>query len=165
MNNIKVKFKKELTEEIQEKIIKEWFYYDSNWELIKIETELKSYNYNISIKQTKYMKLWDDVNLKIKIQDKLWWYLNHKEIILSFIDEENKVDFRKYNDFMRKKWWLNPNLTKIKNKFIKEWLIKKYEWNYYLNPILWIKEKEISQFLIQLFENEIRTYWVNIKYK
>ena len=159
----KVKFKKQLSEKQQWKIMNDWGYYDWGKLRNEVDGEVVKYKYKLSIKENKYMKLWDDLELKLKIHKRLWNNFRHKDILWSFTDENNMIDFYKFNKFMTKKGWQSSNLTAIKNRFIKMWFIKEEDWEYYFNPVLWIKTTTINQDLIRLFEEEIKDFGIIIK--
>lgn len=162
--SVKVKSKIKIGSKRELEIFKDWGFYNKQWEWREVKTIRKYYNYKVSFKTNKYMKLWDDLELKLKIHKKIGKSLNHKEILWSFTDIDNSVDFSSFNKFMKQQGWQSSNLSGIKNKFISEWFIKKSWDKYYFNPIVWIKSKEINPFLLELFERELQEYWVLISF-
>jgi hypothetical protein len=155
-----IKVKKSITKDTQNKILV-WYYeiYNEEWEKVEIKYNESSYKYKLSNKK-EFMKKWTDRRMNIAI--KKWLSLLEKEMlfdILDYIDSNNIINFRLLaNDF----WYSPSKISKARWGLIKKWLIKKVDGIFYLNPIAWIKTKEIQQELIDMFQDSFDRYGVNI---
>ena len=132
----------------------------NTWEII--EPEIESSKYKLKLSNNKeFMKKWTDRKLNIAIKSNLT--LLEKEILLDiydYIDISNIINFKLLsNDFK----YSPSKISKVKKRLSDNKIIKKVDWLYYLSPLLWIKTKEISQELINIFADSFKYYWVTIK--
>jgi hypothetical protein len=156
------KVKKAIPRYLEDKIIK-WDVMITDcitWEIIE---DIKSSKYKLTLSNNKqFMKKWTDRKLNIAIKKDL--SLLEKEIlfdILDYIDWDNIINFKLLAlDY----WYSASKMSKAKSGLRDKGLIKEVNWLFFLNPIVWIKTKEISQDLIDLFMEEFNKYWININY-
>jgi len=115
------------------------------------------------IDNKKFMKKWTDRKLNIAIKKELspLW----KEMlfdILDYVDDDNIINFK----ILANDYWYSPSkISKAKSILEDKGIIKKSDWLYYLSPIVWISQKEISQELIHLFKDSFEKYNVEINLK
>jgi hypothetical protein len=156
------KVKKWLDKKIEDNLL-QWKYtiYNEEWEYVDIKTSVSKYKLKLS-NNKQFMKKWTDRKLNIAI--KKWLSLIEKEILfdsLDYLDWDNIVNFRLLcNDY----WYSASKISKAKAGLKEKWLIKEVNWLFFLNPIVWIKTKEINQDLIDLFQEEFIKYWIDINY-
>jgi hypothetical protein len=82
--------------------------------------------------------------------------------MLDYIDENNIINIK----LLANDYWYSPSkISKAKSLLEEKLLVKKDKWLLFLNPIVWIKSKEISQELIDLFKDWFDKYWIDINYK
>ena len=81
--------------------------------------------------------------------EKIWVaYIGYLHILLNSLTYEGVVNFNSLKDL-----WIKDGMIKVcKKKFIDNWIVKKYRWDFYMNPIVAIKWETINQNLIKLFE-------------
>ncbi len=128
------------------------------------QAKIKSSKYKLKLSNNKrFMKKWTDRKLNIAIKKDL--SLLEKEFLfdaLDYIDEDNIINIKLLaNDFC----YSPSKISKWKKWLIEKQLIEKADGLFYLNPLVWIKSKEISQDLIKLFKDSFKKYWVEINYK
>ena len=157
------KVKKSVDKKTQDKIIKwEIELYDNNWERVEIIPTESKYKYKLSNKK-EFMKKWTDRKLNVTIKKSL--SLLEKEVLfdlLDYIDTNNIINFKLLaNDYS----YSPSKISKARSLLIEKLLVKKLDGIYYLNPIIWIKAKEIPQELIELFEDSFEKYNIEINYK
>ena len=133
----------------------------NTWEIL--EPNIKTSKYKLTLSNKKqFMKKWTDRKLNITI--KKWLSLLEKEILfdlLDYIDNDNIINFK----LLAVDYWYSPSkISKARWLLEDKWLVKKCNWIYYLNPIVWIKTQEISQELIDLFKDTFERYWVEINF-
>ena len=154
------KIKKWLCKKQEHKLIR-WEYVLTNidtWEIIEANIHKKK----LFLSNNKqFMKMFTDRGLNIEISKKLrdvdLWFLFK---IRSYIDEDNVINFtRLKKDF----GYSDSKLSKARKPLVDNWIIKKSDWVWFLSPVIGIKTKEISQELIDIFNDEIQTYWITIK--
>ncbi len=163
MNNHN-KVKKSISREDELKLIN-WDYSladNSTWEITQPIIKTSKYKLKLNNKK-EFMKKWTDRKLNFKVTEKLrpvdLWVLY---IIQNYTDIENVIDFKRikidYN-------YSDSKLSKVKKPLADNWIIKQDKnWFYYLNPLVWIKSKEIDQELIDLFKDTFEKYGVDINY-
>ena len=132
------------------------------WEIIV--PKVKTSKYKLQLSNNKhFMKKFIDRKINLLITKELrevdLWFLYK---VLNYIDEENVIDFKRlkidyqYND---------SKLSKAKRPLFELDIIKEDKhWFIYLNPLVWIKAKEINQELLDLFKESFTKYWVEINY-
>lgn len=120
------------------------------------------YKYKLSNKK-EFMKKWTDRKLNMEI--KKWLSLLEKEIlfdILDYTDNSNIINFQTLSD----DYWYSPSKMSKAKKWLEEnGIIRKVWKTFFLSPLLWIKEKEISQELIEIFQDTFERYNVEINFK
>lgn len=127
-----------------------------------IVPEIKTSRYKLQLSNNKhFMKKYIDRKLNLEITRNMrevdLWFLYK---ILNYIDEENIIDFKKLKVDYK---YSDSKLSKSKKPLFDLLIIKEDEnWFIYLNPLVWIKSKEISQDLIVLFKESFDKYWVDI---
>ena len=131
------------------------------WEIL--EPEIKTSKYKLQLSNNKqFMKKWTDRKLNIAIKKDL--SLLEKEILfdlLDYIDNDNIINFK----LLALDYNYSPSkISKAKTLLSNKWLIREYNKMYYLNPLVWIKTKEINQELIDLFKDSFNKYWVDVNY-
>lgn len=157
------KVKKTIVKIQENKIIRwEFWLIDlETWEIIGPEIKISKYKLKLS-NNKHFMKKWTDRKLNILIKKDL--SLLEKELLfdmLDYIDENNIINLRLLaNDY----WYKPSKISKAKTLLENKLLIKKDKWLLFLNPLVWIKAKEISQELIELFKESFEKYNVNIDY-
>lgn len=157
-----IKVKKTLENDIQQNVIR-WKYriFDEDWVEIEAIHTVSKYKYKISNRK-EFMKKFTDRRLNKDIKKDL--SLLEKEIlfdVLDYIDVDNCINFK----MLAEDYWYSPSkISKAKSKLEERWLIRKKWTLYFLCPIIWIKEKEISQELIELFEDVFEKYNVDITF-
>lgn len=155
-----IKVKKSVNKDIQNKVIN-WDYeiYDENWEKIEIICTESSYKYKLSNNKN-FMKRWIDRKIHKRIVENLrdidLWFIYKIE---PYIDSENIVDFKR---FKVEYSYTDSKLSKAKKPLLEAWILKEHNTFIYLNPLVWIIGKEISQELIDIFQESIEKYWVKI---
>jgi hypothetical protein len=160
MNNT-IKVKKWIERSQEQKIIR-WEYWIidlDTWEIVYPDVNTSKYNLKLSNNKT-FMKKWTDRKLNMEIKKNL--SLLEKGLlfdILDYVDEHNIINMKLIaNDF----WYSPSKMSKGKRLLEDKMIIKKQAGIYYLNPIVWIKSKNISQELIDLFKESFDMYWVDI---
>lgn len=154
---------KKWIDKLQEIDLVQWKIWLINLETGEIlETKIKTSKYKLKLSNNKhFMKKHIDrkINLEItrSLRDIDLWFLYK---VINYIDEENVIDFKRlkidfnYND---------SKLSKAKKPLFDNLIIKQDKNNLiYLNPLVWIKEKEISQELLVLFKDSFEKYWVEL---
>lgn len=131
------------------------------WEIIV--PKVKTSKYKLQLSNNKhFMKKWVDRKLNVLIKKEL--SLLEKELLfdmLDYIDENNIINLKLLaNDY----WYSASKISKAKSGLEEKLLIKKNNWILYLNPLVWIKAKEINQELLDLFKESFTKYWVEINY-
>lgn len=107
----------------------------------------------VRIKQgTTFCKLMqNNLNFQKFVIEKIWvvylWYLH---ILLESLTYEWIVKFDHLKDMGIKEWMINICKKKLKEA----WIVKKYRWDFYLNPKVAIKGETINPNLVTLFESE-----------
>jgi len=163
MNNLN-KVKKSISNSNTNKLV-EWKYWLidlETWEVL--QPEIKTSNYKLKLSNNKqFMKKFTDRKLNIEVTKNLreidLWFLYK---IINYIDEENIIDFKKIKFDYK---YSDSKLSKAKKPLLDNDIIKSKDNFIYLNPLVWIKEKEINQELITLFKDSFEKYWVDINFK
>ena len=125
---------------------------------------IKTTKYKLKLSnQKEFMKKWTDRKLNLALKKDLW--LLEKEVlfdILDYIDTDNIINFKLLAlDY----WYSASKISKARSKLLERQLIQKESGIFYLNPLMWIKTKEISQELIKMFEKSFKKYNVEVKFK
>ena len=162
--NFSYKVKKTIRKSQIDKILRwELLLTDSDtWEILDVKIRESKYKLTLS-NNKKFMKKWTDRKLNIAIKKELspLW----KEIlfdILDYVDDDNIINFK----ILANDYWYSPSkISKAKSILEDKGIIKKSGWLYYLSPIVWISQKEISQELIHLFKDSFEKYNVEINLK
>ncbi len=157
------KVKKTIDKKHQDNLI-QWKYKlldMETWEII--EAKVKSSKYKLKLSNNKqFMKKWTDRKLNIAI--KKWLSLLEKEILfdlLDYIDENNIINFK----LLALDYEYSPSkISKARWLLEEKWLVRKINWLYYLNPIVWIIWKEIPQDLLLEFKDTFEKYWVDVDF-
>jgi len=133
----KIEIKKEYIEELSEIYPNAFEIKEKN---IKVKSNLNKF-YKKMIREKEYTK-WIIKNLWITYI----WYL---EILLQSLDYENRVKFETLSELWIKPWMLSV----VKKKFIESEIIKKYQGDFYISPMIAIKWEKINPDLINIFTN------------
>ena len=162
MNNFN-KVKKTIPKYLEDKIIR-WDIILTDyitWEIEDLVVKTSKYKLKLS-NNKQFMKKWTDRKLNIAIKKDL--SLLEKEILfdsLDYIDWDNIINFK----LLALDYSYPPSkISKAKFGLKEKGLIKEVNWLFFLNPIVWIKTKEINQDLIELFQEEFKKYWIDINY-
>lgn len=158
--SIPLKYKKNIPPKVIDSIISnKYTVFDEYGEQVKVKWSVESYRYKLSHNKT-FMKKWTDRKLAIAIKKGM--SLPEKEMLLDifdYTDSYNIVNFRLIaNDFN----YSPSKVTKVRNRLIGRGLIKKRGGLFYLNPLVWIKTSTISQELIDMFQEEMERYNVDV---
>lgn len=127
-------------------------------EMTDIEVCEKALFRFLSIRQD-FMKLFCDKDLCERVDSELTLadrgFLFH--IVRGGLNYENQIDI----EGIAEKHLYNPSrMSLLRTSLMGKWLVKKKGRNYYLSPLIAIKSKEISQDLINLFEDTFERYGV-----
>jgi hypothetical protein len=160
MNKSKI-VKKKLNKELQNKII-QWSYevYNNEGEKVDIKKEIQSKEQKETLQlninnNNFYMVKQLNIDTLTNIAKRFWkwnkpWYIYlwYFILIANSVDYNNKIDFNIF------KWiWLSlPMIKYIKKKFKETWLIKKYGSDFYINPNMVRKWKNIPKYVYDLFK-------------
>lgn len=126
-------------------------------ELYEIEEEIVKVNLNTNF--IKVMQL--SKKVKQLINKNLWKvYIAYLYNMLDYVNYDNVIDFY----WIVEDWFASKSMmeNKVKPKFKKIGLIKKYHNQYYLNPLIWTKAKVSNPNLINLFKEDNEKFY-NIK--
>lgn len=125
---------------------------EDTWNLqatYNIDTKLNKKNFTKNIMDKEITKI---ITEKLSLSE--YRFLNY---ILDFLRIDNKIDFMDLQDFYE---YNHQKMSKFKKPLKELWLIKK-SWRYfYLNPIFAYKEKNVSNFLNELFRDTYKNFWL-----
>ena len=155
-----IKVKKTIEKEIQNNILR-WNYivYDDKWEYVEVIWKESKYKYKLS-NDKKFMKRWIDRKISKLITQNLrdvdLWFLYKIE---SYMDDENIIDLKRFKIDYK---YSDSKLSKSKRPLLEAWILKENNWLLYMNPLVGIIGKEISQELIEIFEDTFERYDVKV---
>lgn len=94
-----------------------------------------------------------NMQLPIEVQkyllDELWiTYLGYLNLLLNSLTYDNTIDFRALHRLWVKQWMIDV----CKKKLIRKGIVKKYEWDFYVNPDIAVKWEKINANIKKLFE-------------
>ena len=99
-------------------------------------------------------------NYKNHLAKKLWKYGTYLLSIPDYAREDNSIDM---NIFKESLWLSDSGLIRLIKKYKENNVLRKVWCVFYLNPLLVHYWKDIKLELWELFEDELRKVWIEIK--
>ena len=122
------------------------------WEYIPISELAQEYKPKIKMKPS-FIKYWSDKTLHEKVYPNL--SLKEIEFIVRmspYYDEDNVLNMPK---MIQGTWWSASKVSKAKKALVENWILKQHWLNIYVNPIIWVKSREIDTLLIEIFRDDL----------
>lgn len=143
--------------------IKPWdVYYKQNketWEIEYIEP-IKQYWPKFITPIIKFMKVFTEWNIQTIIFKIIWEYYKYIGVLLDCTWYDNVINMAKFRKTIN---ITDPAFSKLKFKLKELNIFKEIEWEFFLNPIIWIKSEKISKELWDLFKKSNKElFWIEV---
>ena len=139
-------------------IIRDWWWFDSNWEWHPVEIEENQINKFIFFKRKHHMKVWDSYITKLVVYEKLWDYAKYVYFLSDFINYRWQIDFKEF----QRVYVLSDSLLSRVKKRLTDWaIIKQIESVWFMNPAILSKWDRIESDIFEAFKNDnSKLFWI-----
>jgi hypothetical protein len=131
---------------------------NNTWEVIVIKENVTNVGTYFKPKRSNFMKVWQEPKELIKVKSYLWWFFQYLPFLSCYCDNWNRINFKDFREDLP----INMNsFCSMKKRMSEYWIINKYKWQWYLNPIIAVKSENIKTELWIMFKDKNeKFYWV-----